>query len=80
MPDTTKNMVINKPTSEKLNPKLLMKTGNINGNSRWEKWELACAMPTNPMTVASSRQGLETKFVVVIGGRNKTQQVRRELS
>ena len=34
-----------------------MNTGNIKGSSKCEKWELACASPTNPMTVASCLKG-----------------------
>lgn len=34
-----------------------MKTGNMSGNSRCEKWELAWARPTKPMMDASWRSG-----------------------
>jgi hypothetical protein len=34
-----------------------MKTGNISGNSKCEKWELACDKPTSAMMMESSRKG-----------------------
>ena len=41
----------------KVQPNSFMKTGNISGNSKCEKWELACDNPTNAMMMESSRKG-----------------------
>ena len=66
--ETTKNAVINKPTSAKLRPNSCMNTGNINGSNRCPKCELACAKPTRPMMVAScfrGTRGVEARRVVL---------------
>lgn len=56
-PETTKNTLINKPSSENVKPNSFMNTGNISGKIRWLKCELACASPTRPMMPASWRRG-----------------------
>jgi hypothetical protein len=48
-----------------------MNTGNIKGNNRCEKCELACAMPTKLITAASSRQGFDVGLRVVIKKRSR---------